>query len=325
MAVRAEARARVTQRAEGEDVESVPCNLCGGISTDELYRCKDYRFAVDQREWPIVRCKSCRLAYLNPRPSRAAIGKYYPPGFFAGRSRAVMEQRYRVQAEYLSGLTPGRLLDVGCANGDWMQLMAERGWSVAGIEPSSNAQNPHGLEIRHGGFPESADFAPQSFDVITAWAVFEHLHDPRAAFERASALLRPGGRLIALVTNINSLFSRYSYREDVPRHLYFFSESTLARYGRETAMRLCSVAHDTRLYGGAGRGTVAAQLWRAAGQPLDEYFSHRKLPLTTRLRRRPLLGSVTLALAAAERLVLTDALARRLRVNGHVVATFEKS
>lgn len=308
----------------GAEIERVPCNLCGRADSEELYRCKDYRFQVDDREWPVVRCRGCGLAYLNPRPTRDQIGKYYPPEFFGGRSREALERRYAIQTEYLTGLAPGRLLDVGCANGDWMQLMAERGWSVAGLEPSENAQNPFGLEIRRGAFPDAADFPPASFDVITAWAVFEHLHDPLAAFRKASELLRPGGRLIVLVTNINSLFSRYSYREDVPRHLYFFSESSLSRFGQSASLRLLSVAHDTRLYGGAGRGTLGAQLWKRLGRPLDQYFKHRRAPIRQRLLSEPLLGTATLAVAALERALFTDGLARALRVNGHVVATLQK-
>ncbi|MDQ2642205.1 MAG: class I SAM-dependent methyltransferase [Myxococcota bacterium] len=306
------------------EIERVSCNLCGDDAADELYRCKDYRFQVDSREWPVVRCRGCGLAYLNPRPTRDAIGRYYPEEFFGGRSRDALAERYRIQTEYLQGVPPGQLLDVGCANGDWMQLMAERGWTVFGLEPSENAQNPHGLEIRRGSFPEGADFAPGSFDAITAWAVFEHLHDPLAAFRRASELLRPGGRLIALVTNINSLFSRYSYREDVPRHLYFFSEQSLARFGHAASLRLVSVAHDTRLYGGAGRGTLGAQLWKRLGRPLEDYFRHRRRPIRDRLTSEPLLGTITLGVAALERVAFTDTLARVARVNGHIVATLQK-
>jgi SAM-dependent methyltransferase len=324
--VRAEA-ATVSEHLSHDDpeLETAVCNLCERSDAEELYRCKDYRFQVDDREWPIVRCRNCGLAYLNPRPTLRSIGKYYPPRFFDGRSRAALAARYEVQAGYLAGLTPGRLLDVGCANGDWMKMMAERGWHVAGLEPSENAVNPHGLDIRRGGFPGAATWPAESFDVITAWAVFEHLHDPKRAFERAAFLLRPGGRLIALVTNINSLFSRYSYREDVPRHLYFFSEKTLGRYATLSSMKLVDVSHDTRLYGGAGRGTLGAQLWRRLDRPLARYFEHSRLPVRARLTQAPLLGALTLGLGAVERVVLSDWAARKLRVNGHIVATFEKT
>ena len=305
-------------------IESVVCNLCGGSQAEELYRCKDYRFEIDDYEWPVVRCRQCGLSYLNPRPTEEAIGRYYPATFYEGRERQRLAERYHVQAQYLDALAPGRLLDVGCANGDWMKLMAERGWSVAGIEPSPNAKNPYEMDIRHGGFPEGADWPKSSFDVITAWAVFEHLHDPKRAFECASELLRPGGRLITLVTNINSLFSRFSYREDVPRHLYFFSEKTLARYADAVSMRLLEVAHDTRLYGGAGRGALGAQIWRRLGKPLGGYFKHQRLPLMQRLQNEPLLGPLMLAVSATERVVLSDFAARTLRVNGHIVAIFQK-
>jgi len=61
-------------------------------------------------------------------------------------------------------------------------------------------------------------------------AVLEHVHDPKAYFKKAGQVLKKGAMFVFLVTNFKSLSSRGLYLEDVPRHLYFFTEETVARY-----------------------------------------------------------------------------------------------
>ncbi len=310
--------------AIGVAQESVACNLCGGYETKELYRASDYRFDLDEREWPVVQCIRCSLAYLNPRPTPDTIGFYYPRAYYEGRSPKTAHVRYEAQNAYLNKLHAGRLLDIGCANGDWISILSRRGWDVAGLEPSPHATNPHRLDIRRGRFPGSVGFPDQSFDVITAWAVFEHLHDPLSAFLFASKLLRPGGTLIILVTNIRSVFSRYSYQEDIPRHLYFFSERTLRAFGERTGLTLDCVNHPTDLYGGSGRGALRLRVYQAFGWTRGEYFRHMRLDRIGRLRASPLITSLGIAAGLVEKLVLSDWLVRRLRINGHIVAQFRK-
>src|SRR3546814_5417313 len=73
------------------------------------------------------------------------------------------------------------------------------------------------------------------YDVITAWAVLEHVHDPMSYFMKAASTIQSGGYFVFLVTNFDSISSRSLFREDVPRHLYFFSKprSEERRVGKE--------------------------------------------------------------------------------------------
>jgi 2-polyprenyl-3-methyl-5-hydroxy-6-metoxy-1,4-benzoquinol methylase len=310
--------------AQEHAIESVPCNLCGSNDFEELYRLQDCRLFVDDIEWPVVRCRSCGLDYLNPRPTAKTIWRYYPAHYYEGRQERELTARYQLQARQLDALAPGALLDIGCANGDWIQLMAARGWQVAGLEPSPNSQNPHGLDIRKGLLPEGATWREGTFDVVTAWAVVEHLHDPRVAFETAQRMLRPGGRFIALVPNGRSIASRLAYREDVPRHLYMFSESTLARYAEQSGLQLHEVHHEPRLFGGLGRGVLRVQLFKALGHKPREYFRSLALTWPQRFRQHPGITCLSVPLALGERLVLSEGLVRKLRLSGHVIAHMQK-
>src|SRR5438128_11458753 len=101
----------------GTDAERVACNLCSAVETTELYHRSDFRFEVDAVEWPLVKCKRCGLAYVNPRPTPDAIWRYYPAFYYDHRDQAVLRGRYELQAQRLANLTAGSLLDIGCANG----------------------------------------------------------------------------------------------------------------------------------------------------------------------------------------------------------------
>ena len=54
--------------------ETPACNLCGSERRRELYRAQDYRFRIDDLEWPVVSCEASGLGYLCPPPTLAVIG-----------------------------------------------------------------------------------------------------------------------------------------------------------------------------------------------------------------------------------------------------------
>jgi len=308
---------------DGTDVpEEVSCNLCGSDDARRLYVLRDYRFFVDDLEWPLVQCRRCGLGYLNPRPTPGEIGRYYPDEYFTYRHR--LEGRYRRQAEYVPG-PPGRLLEVGAAGGDFLALMRGRGWEVEGIERFAQAENAYGILIHRQSFPEECDLPGESFDVIVAWSVFEHLHDPAGAFAECVRLLCPGGLLIVQVPNLRSIHGRIARMEDVPRHLYFFSPRTLAQYAKLAGFRLEKVSHVTAGFSGAsGREALRYWLARGLGKSTAEFFSMYRSPRRKRFRTWPVSSAVLAGAGLVGRVLVPDWLVRGARISGQIVAEFRK-
>jgi methionine biosynthesis protein MetW len=100
----------------------------------------------------------------------------------------------------------GSVLDVGCASGGLLALLAPRAGRTAGIELSQTAARAASAvadEVHHGGIADrDLPFAPGSFDVVVLADVLEHLPDPEAGLRRAVDLARPGGALVISVPNI---------------------------------------------------------------------------------------------------------------------------
>ncbi|MFO1461742.1 MAG: class I SAM-dependent methyltransferase [Verrucomicrobiota bacterium] len=131
----------------------------------------------------------------------------------------------------------GSLLDIGCGTGGFLEQLRGRypdaytltGYDVAG--PALEHARGLGIEVHRGSLTRLKDQG-RTFDAITLWAVLEHVPNPVETVEIASCLLKPGGALLALVPNLDSLAVRLlagKYRYILPQHVNYFSGATLRR------------------------------------------------------------------------------------------------
>ncbi len=236
-----------------------PCNLCGGtrhsLFTTKLGRHTGQRFRV-------VRCDACGLVFVNPRLSEAENQALYDADYFNGKgfdssiNYVMLEEEERARREESLGilakiavLKPGldvRILDVGCGTGCFLKTVREAGYvrsqglefSTYGAELSSKNA---GVRVRAGDLV-SADFEGETFDVINATEVIEHVRDPMAFFRKVKALLAPGGIFLYTTGNADGLYARvlgthwpYLAPEG---HLFYFSARTLGRYFAEVGLAL---------------------------------------------------------------------------------------
>jgi 2-polyprenyl-3-methyl-5-hydroxy-6-metoxy-1,4-benzoquinol methylase len=274
---------------EGIRVKDAPyCLLCGGEG-ELLYSGLRDRLFGAPGSWSLMQCPKCHLVWLNPRPIPEDIGKLYSQYFThqvtAAPKRALAGIRNSVKASilqssfgyqmegssrmlgsvlgrigpledivgggvlYLKAGDKGRLLDVGCGNGWFLDQMRQLGWDVVGIEPdgeaASVAHEKLGLEVFHGSL-EEAKFPEGHFDAITMNHVIEHAIDPVGLLKECHRILRPSGKLVAVTPNIKSLgrhmFSDAWLHWDPPRHLFLFSSQAL----RASAERAGLVIHELR-------------------------------------------------------------------------------
>jgi len=230
------------ESAEMKSMETVACNNCGCPDTLLLHK---FRLEPESQDCFVVRCSRCGLVYLNPRPSRDRIGIYYPPNYQANMLNLLGKGKTNVIARLGFGMvrrrrTPskktGRLLDVGCSNGAYLAAMREKGWDVEGVELDGDAveyaRNSRSLKVTQGYVEEAlGQLAGSNFDVVTMWHVLEHVFDPAAALKQIHRVLKPGGAVMLEVPNyaspLVSLFKRYWFPMDIPRHLYQFTPASI--------------------------------------------------------------------------------------------------
>ena len=216
----------------------------------------------------VVKCRSCRLMRTNPRPTSDTIGYYYPDNYGPYVGTRVQHTRpksanwlkkmlkplfrfvFKLNTTTIPTMAPGRMLEIGCASGAFLNQMNAEGWQVQGIEFSKKAaQTAAELGHRvHAGTLETAPQPDESFDLIVGWMVLEHLHDPIACLRKLQGWVKPGGRLVLSVPNANSLdfrlFKKYCYANHLPNHLYHFTPSTLSHVLKEGGWVLEKVYHQ---------------------------------------------------------------------------------
>jgi SAM-dependent methyltransferase len=228
--------------------------MCAASKSALLFEGGDLMHPSDET-FRLVRCTRCGHIYQNPRPSVAAIDKYYPPDYMPfwpaiedEASRLTRWQRYYGRHKLCAavhreaGCVPGSILDVGCATGIFLDGMRQLGWRVKGVEPMHAAANyartRFQLDVFEGRL-EDARFPDRSFDAITLWDVLEHVHEPTVVFAELARLLRPGGLLVLSLPNPDGLEARLFGPSwvgwDLPRHLNLFHlyqlRVYLPRYG----------------------------------------------------------------------------------------------
>ena len=228
-------------------MERVVCPLCGADSPRIAYQVKDWQQGVDGA-FTIVRCGECALLYLSPRPTLTELATYYPADYAAYQRGPLGTERWWVRRPRMYGLdkrcravtrfaSQGRLLDVGCATGDFLARMRRYGrWELVGLErdprAAASARQQYGLEVYEGPM-DQVDLASQSFDVVTLWDVVEHLPQPGASLRRITEWLQPGGRLVMRTPDASSVyarvFGRYWAGLDAPRHLTVLDRASLLR------------------------------------------------------------------------------------------------
>jgi SAM-dependent methyltransferase len=214
----------------------VPCPLCGSRATHVL---------LERRGAPIRRCAECSLAFAPAEPTPGELPALYAASYFRGDSGhygdyVAEEPAHRRQARrYLrrlaaAGRRGGRILDVGCAAGFFLDEARRAGWRTRGVEvseyASARARDLLGLDVLTSSFLD-APLDGERFDVVTFFNVFEHLSNPRAVEARLATLVRPGGLVLVETWNAESLTARAfgaRWHQWDPRFVpYYYSRRSL--------------------------------------------------------------------------------------------------
>lgn len=220
------------------------CPLCHSSDQTSFLSGKDY--FLSKEEFEILECRNCGFRYTSPIPEADKLGAYYKSEDYVSHSdtrKGFVNSVYHYIKHYslrrkfnLIEKLGGKagLLDIGCGSGAFPAYMQSKGFRVKAIEPDEKARANAISEYKVDALPEEAitHFTENSFDVITMWHVLEHVYTLHERMEQIQKLLTPEGYLIIAVPNCNSWEAKY-YGEywaayDLPRHLYHFTQSSLA-------------------------------------------------------------------------------------------------
>lgn len=216
----------------------------------KCYLCKQPTVPLFTKNgYTIYRCPSCGLCRTDLKENYDTFLRWqYAKGYFTGDvqcgaySDYMHDKKFIVRNmqkifKYIQRIKPtGRLLDVGCAMGYFVELALTHGYDAYGLDASryavSRAQKSCDGRIQLATV-ETAKYKPKSFDVITLLDVFEHLQNPKKDLQVLHKLLSDDGYMIIASGDTKSVLARMLGRRWTfyipPQHLFFFDRQTISK------------------------------------------------------------------------------------------------
>jgi len=233
------------------------CLICNSQSLNPFLECKDY--TISKEQFSIMQCASCGFRFTSPRPEEAKAGAYYQSkddfsytsrgliNFICQRVRKLSLRKKLEWVVSASGKQQGKLLDMYCGTGEFLNICKQNRWTVQGIEPLALAREfaskQYGLDVKDTGLWSS--FSDNTFDVVTAWHVLEQVYDIEGTLKQVKRILTSNGVFIIALPNCSSadaeFYGKYWAAYDVPRHIWHFTPAHVKTYFEKNGFKLESV------------------------------------------------------------------------------------
>jgi len=247
----------MTIEQRSDQVEQlVCCPICRSTRTKHL--------SPAYRDDSLVDCLDCDLRFAYPLPTAEDLAKLYDETYYqiydpgyrgyddyeADQHNLLRTFDRRIKYIMRSSPPAGRLLDVGCAHGFFLQAAANAGWDVYGIDISAYAieyaRQRFGDHVMQGQFPDST-LPNNHFQVITMWDYLEHTLDPRAELKKAHELMTDNGILAVYTPELGSLparVMRHRWLHYKTEHLFYFSRKVIRRLLEEAGFQVISSRYE---------------------------------------------------------------------------------
>ncbi|MEW5819538.1 MAG: class I SAM-dependent methyltransferase [Cyanobacteriota bacterium] len=225
---------------DNKRLEETNCIICHS---------SNYILLHDFQPFKILRCIDCNTAYLSPRLEEAEIMKIYQSDEYFKCYSENISDSYDLQKESLrltfkqfikilmkkKLITGGRLLEIGCAYGNFLAEVRPLFNYTAGIDFSDEAvekAKDYADVIIKGGI-EQLDLFDKDFDTIISTNVIEHVYNPHEFVSKACSKLSYNGTLILITPKFDGIWYHllkskwHSFK--IPEHICFYNKSSMKK------------------------------------------------------------------------------------------------
>ena len=206
------------------------------------------------REIPVWECSRCHLVFLHPQSiDEVLTGSSSEATLMEGDSeqdRAITSaETARLHLERLvayMGPQRGRLIEMGCGTGDFLQAARDAGFQIQGMDVSARscqiANQRLGGPFVLCGNAENLEPPTEPYDVCALFEMIEHVRNPEKLLQRLRAFLKPDGVLFLCAPSLDSWSARV-----MRKHWPEFKTEHLTYFGVETIRNLLAKTGYTRV------------------------------------------------------------------------------
>lgn len=232
-------------------VSMVNCACCGSSESRQIFI-----------KWGFIysECRVCEHIYVKNQLRPEILFDFYEKSIADNLSLERQSNSHqksywlKVYSKYLEGLLcnlnhdRGSLLDVGCGLGNFLDLAKEKTdlhlfgseFSEASFEKLNKLLGDN--LFYKMGISEIEKVTTEKFDLITFWGVLEHVTDPLQNMMSVSNLLKPHGRMLALVPNFHSramqILGVNTPTLNPREHIQFFSKTSMMKCAEKASLEI---------------------------------------------------------------------------------------
>ena len=217
-------------------------NSCPICTTEMKFKFATKDYLVTGESFDIVECEACSIRTTTPFPDKKIIGNYYSSDDYISHDDKVsgifdsiyglvrtyqLNKKKKLIGKYFNK-SNGKILDIGCGAGDFLQYMKENHWNINGVDTSNKARKIANKKLNIKVMdPKDWINNKEKYDVITCWHSLEHVHEPWVYLDKIKKSLTQDGFVIVALPNYQStdakIYKEFWAAYDTPRHLYHFT------------------------------------------------------------------------------------------------------
>jgi SAM-dependent methyltransferase len=185
------------------------CPLCGANVP-----ASGERFAIRQLDVQVrvVECPVCGIVYKEFVPSENLTNTIYSAEYVHyAQAEGAGEKSSEERVKRMGRSSGRRHLDYGCGGGGLVRCALRQGWDSYGADPflpDCLTEGPQKERFLKASAESGLLRNLGVFDVVSLWAVIEHLNQPLATFQGLAHSLKPGGKMFLNAPNADSLVAR---------------------------------------------------------------------------------------------------------------------
>jgi SAM-dependent methyltransferase len=180
--------------------------------------CRLCAFPVQTKQWQGAECDHCGSVSSHRLPTEAELARFYNQynRLYQGGGSSEGKNLQRYSNRYLEIVQryakQGHLLDIGSSNNPFPNDAKSAGFEVTSVDYVKPAALLSGVQFVEGNVSNEEILAKLSheFDVVTSWAVIEHLPDPRVSAMIIARLCKPQGLIFLSTPEIGTGLTNYS-------------------------------------------------------------------------------------------------------------------